>query len=52
MKHQNVIKRKTETERSKIMDKYTQLKMFHRDLQLQVNMYDFMCVDTETIPVE
>ena len=52
VKHQKVIKRKTETEPSKIMDKCVQLKRFHRDHRLQVYMYAFMYVDIETIPVE
>ena len=34
------------------MDKYAQLKMFHRDLQIQVYMYHLVYVDPETIPVE
>ena len=34
------------------MDKYSQLKRFHHDRQLQAYMYDFMYVDTETMPVE
>ena len=34
------------------MDKYAQLKRFHRDHQLQVYMYGFMYVDPDTIPVE
>ena len=45
-------KKKTKTERSKTMDKYAQLKRFHRYCQLQVYMYDFMYVDPEIIPVE
>ena len=52
MKHQKVIKRKTETKWSKIMDKYAQLKRFHCDYQLQVYMYAFMYVDSETMSVE
>ena len=43
---------KTETERSKIMYKYAQLKRFHHDLQLQVYMYDFKYVDSEAFPVK
>ena len=50
MKHKKVMKRKTDTERSKIMGKYAQLKRFHYDLRLQVYMYAFMYVDNETIP--
>ena len=34
------------------MDKYALLKIFHHDLQIQVYMYAFMYVDTETMPVE
>ena len=34
------------------MDKHKQLKLFHHNRQLQVYMYNFMCVDTETIPVK
>ena len=34
------------------MDKYSLLRRFHHDLRLQFYMYDFMYVDTETIPVE
>ena len=34
------------------MDKYTQLKRFHNDQQLQVYMYDFMYVDPETVTME
>ena len=34
------------------MYKYAQLESFYRDLQLQVYMYDFMYVDTDTLPVE
>ena len=41
-----------ETEQSKFMDKYAQLKRFHNDLQLQVYMYAFMYVDPETMPVK
>ena len=50
MKHQKVIKIKTETKRSKIMYRYAKLKRFCRDRQLQVYMYVFMYVDPETIP--
>ena len=45
-------KKKTEIERSKIMDKYEQLKMFHNGRQLQVYMYACVYVDPDTIPVE
>ena len=34
------------------MDKYVLLKRFHHDLRLQVYRYEFMYVDTETMPVE
>ena len=34
------------------MDKYSQLKRFHHDRQLQAYMYDFMYVDPETISLE
>ena len=34
------------------MDKYAQMKRFHHDLRLQVYMYDFMYVDTKTMPAE
>ena len=34
------------------MDKYAQLNRFHHDHQLQVYIYDFIYVDTETIPVK
>ena len=34
------------------MYKYSQLKRFCHDHQLQVYMFDFMYVDTEIIPVE
>ena len=34
------------------MDKYAQLERFNHDLRLKVCIYDFMYVDTETIPVE
>ena len=45
-------RKKSETERSKIMCKYVQLKRFHNDRRLQVYMYSFMYVDPQTIPVE
>ena len=41
-----------ETERSKFMDKYAQLKRFHNDLQLQVYMYAFMYADPGKFSVE
>ena len=34
------------------MYKYSQLKRFHHDCLLQVYMYAFMYVDTQTIPLE
>ena len=34
------------------MDKFSHLKRFCHDRQLQVYMYAFMYVDTETMPVE
>ena len=34
------------------MDKYTQLKRFNNDRQLQVHMYAFVYVYPETMPVE
>ena len=52
MKHQKVIKRKTETERSKIMYKYAQLKRLHHDLRLQVHMYAFMYIYPYKMPVK
>ena len=53
MNYQKVIKKKKiETEESKIMDKYSQLKSFHQRCQLQVYMYAFMYVDTDTLPME
>ena len=32
--------------------KYTLMNTFHHDCWLQVYMYDFMYIDTDTIPVE
>ena len=52
MKHQVVIKGKKDTERSKSMDKYAKLKRLHHDLRLQVYIYNFIYVDTDTIPVD
>ena len=53
MNHQKVIKRKKpETKRSKFMYKYSQLKRFFYDRQLQVYMYAFMYVDPDTMPEE
>ena len=46
------IKRKTETEQSKIIDEYMQLKRFHHDCQLKMYMYNFMYVNPDTMPVE
>ena len=34
------------------MDKYSQMKMVHRDRRLQSYMYTFVYVDPEKIPVE
>ena len=34
------------------MYKYAQLKRFHSDRRLKVYMYDFMYVDTQTIPMK
>ena len=34
------------------MDKYAQLKRFHHDHSLQLYMYTFMYVDTDTISVD
>ena len=34
------------------MDKYAQLKRFHHERRLQVYIYDFMYVDTKTMPVD
>ena len=39
-------------ERKQIIYKYSQLKIFHSDDQLQVYMYAFMYVDPETFSVE
>ena len=44
--------KKNRDRKIKIMDKYEHMKRFHHDLQLQVYMYDFMYVDTETITME
>ena len=51
VKHKKGIKIKTETLRSKIMDKYAQLKKFHHDRRVQVYMYAFMYVYPDTIPL-
>ena len=40
---------KYDTERPITMDKYSQMKRFNYDCQLQVFMYDFMYIDTETM---
>ena len=45
-------KEKLETERSKIMYKYAQLKRFHPNQGIQVYMYDFMYADPEKMPAE
>ena len=37
------------TERSKMIDKYAQMKRFHYDHRLQCYIYDLMYVDPETI---
>ena len=34
------------------MHKYAQLKKYHNDRQIKVYIYDFMCVDPETMPAE
>ena len=34
------------------LSKYAQIKRFHRDHQLKVYMYDFMCFNPDTMPVE
>ena len=34
------------------MDKYSQLKSFHYDIQLQAYMYDLMYVDPDTVAEE
>ena len=52
MKHQKVIKRKSETERSRIIYKYALMKRFHHEYQLKVYMYYFMCVYPEKITEE
>ena len=39
-------------ERKQIIYKYSQLKIYHSDDQLQVYMYAFMYVDPETFSVE
>ena len=46
------LKIRIDTERLKIMDKYSQLKRFHHDRVLQVYMHAFMYVDPDTIPVQ
>ena len=43
---------KSETGRSKIMDKYALLKRFHRDRLFQVYMYAFVYVNPDTIPMK
>ena len=52
MKHQEVIKIKTDTKRLKRKHKYAQLKRFYYDPRLKLYMYTFMYVDPKTIPVE
>ena len=44
--------KKSETKRSKTMDKYALLKRFHNDRWIQVYVYAFMYVNPKTIPVE
>ena len=50
MKHQKVIKIKHETKRSKTMDKYSLMKMFHCGHRRQVYTYAFVYVDPEIMP--
>ena len=45
-------KNKQQIHNDKNMDKYAQLKRFNHDQRLQVYMYAFMYVDTQTVPVE
>ena len=45
-------KEKSETERSKTIDRYAQMKRFHYYRWVQVYMYDFMYTDTETMEEE
>ena len=45
-------KKKQETELSKNMHKCVELERFHHEHWLQLYMYDFMYVDTQTMPVE
>ena len=53
VKHQKFIKiENTETELSKIVDKYAQLKRFHHYLRLQVYIYSSIYADPQTMPVE
>ena len=45
-------KNKNRRKTIQIMNKYTQLKKFQHDHQLQVYMYAFMHVDPETMPAK
>ena len=47
-KHQKLIKKKSVTEWSETMDKYALMNKFQHDRRLQVNMYAFVYVDTNT----
>ena len=51
MKHQH-IKKKTETERSKLMYRYAQLNRFRCECQRHINIYTFIHIDPQTMPVE
>ena len=42
---------KSETERSKVMYKYEQMKRFHHDQRLQVYMYAFIYFYPDIMPV-
>ena len=45
----NIYKKKiSETERSKTMDKYAQMKRFYYEHRLHVHMYSFMYVNPDT----
>ena len=52
MIHQRIINRRIRDRTIKIIDKYALMKRFNHDHQLEVYMYDFMCVYPETIPME
>ena len=45
-------KKKPDTERSKIMYKYAQLKRCYHDQQLEAYIFAFMYVDSKTVPAE